>query len=617
MASISDTLENNDESKDELSGDEDNTTILYTAVQSTPMCMTITTSSKNSSRKRKIRIKDESRNKNRKKSDSSEDIKPIAKATKTDTSICELMNTMKSVYSSRLLQELQLGKKVEISNESLKTAFFPHQLKIINSQLKTTELIDSRVVVAEVSGLFLLFNEYLEDKKQFDVMHSETPLLLKYVVSNRFTVCIDSRKHKSITKFLRFSNVNSNVELTHTFKNNKFRVHLVTKQQIDAEKEILLDTKHCLMCLSIQGFDVEKPFKNFNEKNNVVTKSEFRKLSPIKLTIPKVANFSDDEDIKHEVRSKNDSTKEIINKHIIKKDQAVDQKSFVDIKPAVCLSTPPVKKRPTVRVTEPSKQHRKKRGRSRGWKHKQINIQEVKSCSQNQSVGNVIEGIKELKSENSIMTETNGKNKLDTKNQYFKKYLPQPFRPPTDQEVARFCTTPKPWKKFNYSPGIEPSTGFRISFISKPRQSNSLNFNQNASKNPKKHFLEKAQFDSKLLEVTYDEAKKLKTSKHYGKVKKFILSRYNRCLTNSDNSPLESNTEKHSLSRESNKINDDENLSNYNSNKKKVTLSLAQYRNRKHNVSSPGISPTNDKLSLKDQNFSDEEQNMSLPIKGS
>ena len=51
---------------DELSGDEDNTTILYTAVQSTPMCMTITTSSKNSSRKRKIRIKDESRNKNRK-----------------------------------------------------------------------------------------------------------------------------------------------------------------------------------------------------------------------------------------------------------------------------------------------------------------------------------------------------------------------------------------------------------------------------------------------------------------------------------------------------------------------------------------------------------------------
>ena len=69
--------------------------------------------------------------------------------------------------------------------------------------------------------------------------------------------------------------------------------------------------------------------------------------------------FSDDEDIKHEVRSKNDSTKEIINKHIIKKDQAVDQKSFVDIKPAVCLSTPPVKKRPTVRVTEPSKQHRK------------------------------------------------------------------------------------------------------------------------------------------------------------------------------------------------------------------------------------------------------------------
>lgn len=37
---------------------------------------------------------------------------------------------MKSVYSSRLLQELQLGKKVEISNESLKTAFFPHQLKV-------------------------------------------------------------------------------------------------------------------------------------------------------------------------------------------------------------------------------------------------------------------------------------------------------------------------------------------------------------------------------------------------------------------------------------------------------------------------------------------------------
>lgn len=45
-----------------------------------------------------------------------------------------------------------------------------------------------------------------------------------------------------------------------------------------------------------------------------------------------------------------------------------------------------------------------------------------------------------------------------------------------------------------------------------------------------------------------------------------------------------------------------------------VTLSLAQYRNRKHNVSSPGISPTNDKLSLKDQNFSDEEQNMSVVI---
>lgn len=69
--------------------------------------------------------------------------------------------------------------------------------------------------------------------------------------------------------------------------------------------------------------------------------------------------FSDDEDIKHEVRSKNDSTGEIINKHTIKKDPVVNQKSFVDIKPAVCLSTPPVKKRPTVRVTEPSKHHRK------------------------------------------------------------------------------------------------------------------------------------------------------------------------------------------------------------------------------------------------------------------
>jgi len=525
--------------KDELSGDEDNSTILYTAVQSTPMCMTITTSSKNSSRKRKSRIKDESRNKNRKKSDSSEDTMPIAKVNKTDKSICELMNAMKSVYSSRLLQELQLEKNVEISNESLKTAFFPYQLKINNSQLKTKELIDSRVVVAEVSGLFLHFNEYLEDKKQFDVMPSETPILLKYVVSNRFTVCIDSRKHKSITKFLRFSDVNSNVELIHTFKNNKFQVHIITKQQIDAEKEILLDTKHRLMCLSIQGFDVGGPFKNFNEKKKVVTKSEFRKLSPIKLTIPKVANFSDDEDIKHEVRSKNDSTGEIINKHTIKKDPVVNQKSFVDIKPAVCLSTPPVKKRPTVRVTEPSKHHRKKRGRSRGWKHKQINIQEVKSCNQNQYVGNVIEGRKEFKSESSIFTETNGKNKLDTKNQYFKKYLPQPFRPPTDQEVTRFCTTPQPWKKFNYNPGIEPTTGFRISFISKSRQSNSLNFDQNTSKNPKKHFLEKAQFDNKLLEFTYDEANKLIKSKYYGKVKKFILSRYNRCLTNSDNSPLE------------------------------------------------------------------------------
>lgn len=70
----------------------------------------------------------------------------------------------------------------------------------------------------------------------------------------------------------------------------------------------------------------------------------------------------------------------------------------------------------------------RKRGRSRGWKHKQINIQEVKSCNQNQYVGNVIEGRKEFKSESSIFTETNGKNKLDTKNQYFKKYLPQPFR---------------------------------------------------------------------------------------------------------------------------------------------------------------------------------------------
>lgn len=37
---------------------------------------------------------------------------------------------MKSVYSSRLLQELQLEKNVEISNESLKTAFFPYQLKV-------------------------------------------------------------------------------------------------------------------------------------------------------------------------------------------------------------------------------------------------------------------------------------------------------------------------------------------------------------------------------------------------------------------------------------------------------------------------------------------------------
>lgn len=351
------------------------------------------------------------------------------------------------------------------------------------------------------------------------------------------------------------------------------------------------------------------------KKNCVVTKNEFRKLSPIKLTIPKVANFSDDEDIKLEVRSKNDPTKEITNKHIIRKDTAIVTKSIVDIKPAVCLSTPPVKKRPTVRVTEPSKQHRKKRGRSRGWKHKQINIQEVKICNQNQSVGNVIEGIKEFKSENNIFTESNGKNKLETKNQYFKTYLPQPYRPPTDQEVARFCTTPKPWKKFNYYPGIEPSNGFRINFISKSQQSNSLKFDQNTSQNPKKHFLEKAQIDSKLFEVTHDEAKKITRGKYYGKVKKLILSRYKRCLTDTENSQLETNTEQQSLARESDKIYDDNQIPNYNSIKKKVTLSLAQYRNRKHNVSSPRISPTNDKLYFKDQNLSDEEQNMSLPIK--
>ena len=69
--------------------------------------------------------------------------------------------------------------------------------------------------------------------------------------------------------------------------------------------------------------------------------------------------FSDDEDIKHEVRSKNDSTKELINKHTIRKDSAVVQENNVDKKTAVCLPTPLVKKRPTVRVTEPSKQHRK------------------------------------------------------------------------------------------------------------------------------------------------------------------------------------------------------------------------------------------------------------------
>ena len=87
-------------------------------------------------------------------------------------------------------------------------------------------MIDSRVVVAEVSGLFLHFNEYLEDKKQFDVMPSETPILLKYVVSNRFTVCIDSRKHKSITKFLRFSDVNSNVEVSLNFLFYKKNIRL-------------------------------------------------------------------------------------------------------------------------------------------------------------------------------------------------------------------------------------------------------------------------------------------------------------------------------------------------------------------------------------------------------
>jgi len=46
-----------------------------------------------------------------------------------------------------------------------------------------------------------------------------------------------------------------------------------------------------------------------------------------------------------------------------------------------------------------------------------------------------------------------------------------------------------------------------------------------------------------------------------------------------------------------------------------VTLSLAQYRSRKHNVSSPGISSTSDKMFFKDQNLSDDEQNISLSTK--
>merc|ERR1712096_13420 len=122
----------NDEN--ELSGDEDTNTILYTAIQSTPMCMTITTSSKSSTRKRKHRLKEDNKNKNRKKSDSSEDVKLMMKTNKTDNSTSELLNTTKNLYSSRLLKVLQ-SEKTEISKENLKITHSPLQLKIDNSQV--------------------------------------------------------------------------------------------------------------------------------------------------------------------------------------------------------------------------------------------------------------------------------------------------------------------------------------------------------------------------------------------------------------------------------------------------------------------------------------------------
>merc|ERR1712096_404448 len=101
----------NDEN--ELSGDEDTNTILYTAIQSTPMCMTITTSSKSSTRKRKHRLKEDNKN---------------------DNSTSELLNTTKNLYSSRLLKVLQ-SEKTEISKENLKITHSPLQLKIDNSQV--------------------------------------------------------------------------------------------------------------------------------------------------------------------------------------------------------------------------------------------------------------------------------------------------------------------------------------------------------------------------------------------------------------------------------------------------------------------------------------------------
>jgi len=310
--------------ENEGSGDEEKTPTVtttnipqhYTAVRSTPTCMTFTSKSK--SRKRRSRGRDEQK-KVKKRCEAMENKVPLktadqcfGQATKLHDGEILFKEIKENTYSEELL------KTLKYNSELYKNGDLPSLKNIETRKLKVQHLDENKLLtmsdineleaIVELKGRCMLCDEaaaVLATSSSSSPSSSSvaakssalksTPNMFVYNKLSNVDICIDARTHGNISRFACFSSDGANTELRHVFnEENKIMMFLFASRKLAAGDEIILPLNCSFQNWShrrASSSSISSHGSSAVDSNNHMSDSgeshDARRLSPLKLTIPK------------------------------------------------------------------------------------------------------------------------------------------------------------------------------------------------------------------------------------------------------------------------------------------------------------------------------------------